>query len=138
MLLKNLIKKISKEKKNINILGLSTNSKEVKKNFIFFAIKGNKFNGEKFIHEAIVNGAIVIICSNNCKYKNKNILVIKTKNIRFFHPVLGLSLDPRSVANQCLYESKCKLYLPRCLPEFYCSWSCAPASRQCPSECGLL
>ena len=84
MLLKNLIKKISKDKKNINILGLSTNSKEVKKNFIFFAIKGNKFNGEKFIHEAIVNGAIVIICSNNCKYKNKNILVIKTKNIRFF------------------------------------------------------
>ena len=40
MLLKNLIKKIPKEKKNITIFGLSTNSKEIKKNYIFFAIKG--------------------------------------------------------------------------------------------------
>ncbi len=84
MLLKNLIKKISKDKQNINILGLSTNSKEIKKNFIFFAIKGNKLNGEKFIQEAINKGASVIICSNNCKYKNKNVLIIKTKNIRYF------------------------------------------------------
>ena len=41
MLLKNLIKDIPKEKRNY-ISGLSTNSKEVKKNYIFFAIKGNK------------------------------------------------------------------------------------------------
>ena len=84
MLLKNLIKKISKDKKNINISGLSTNSKEVKKNFIFFAIKGNKLNGEKFIKEAINKGALVIICSKNCKYKNKDVLIIRSKNIRFF------------------------------------------------------
>ena len=84
MLLKNLIKKISKDKKDINISGLSTNSKEVKKNFIFFAIKGNKLNGEKFINEAINKGASVIICSDKCKYKNKNILIIRSKNIRFF------------------------------------------------------
>ena len=36
MLLKNLIKNIPKDKKNINISGLSTNSKDVKKNYIFF------------------------------------------------------------------------------------------------------
>ena len=42
MLLKNLIKNIPKEKKNIKISGISTNSKNVKKNYIFFAIKGNK------------------------------------------------------------------------------------------------
>ena len=42
MLLKNLIKKIPKDKKNFNILGLSTNSKKIKKNYIFFAIKGKK------------------------------------------------------------------------------------------------
>ena len=47
MLLKNLIKDISKNKKNITVSGLSTNSKEIKKNFIFFAIRGSKFNGEK-------------------------------------------------------------------------------------------
>ena len=78
MLLKNLIKNISGNKKDIFISGLSTNSKEVKKNYIFFAIKGNKINGEKFIPEAIQKGASVIVCSKACKIKNKNIQIIKT------------------------------------------------------------
>ena len=84
MLLKNLIKDIPKEKKNIKISGISTNSNYVKKNFIFFAIKGNKFNGENYINEAIYKGAKVIICSKNCriKIKNKNIIIIKTKDVR--------------------------------------------------------
>ena len=83
MLLKNLIKDISKDKKNTIISGLSTNSNEIKKNYIFFAIKGNKFNGEKYIKKAIKKGASVIICSKNCKFKDKKIIVIKTQNIRF-------------------------------------------------------
>ena len=82
MLLKNLIKDTAKDKKKILISGLATNSKEIKKNYIFFAIKGNKFNGEQFINEAIKKGASDIICSKNCKVKNKNILIIKTNKIR--------------------------------------------------------
>ena len=39
MLLKNLIKDISKENGIIKISGLSTNSKEIKKNFIFLLLK---------------------------------------------------------------------------------------------------
>ena len=42
MLLKNLIKDISEDKRNISISGIASNSKEVKKNYIFFAIKGYK------------------------------------------------------------------------------------------------
>ena len=84
MLLKNLINDIPKERKNLAVKGLSTNSKEVKKNFIFFAIKGNKVNGEKFINHAIKKGASVIICSEKCKFKHKKILIIKKKNIRYF------------------------------------------------------
>ena len=82
MLLKNLINNLPENKKKIIIKGLSTNSKEVKNGYIFFAIKGNHNNGEKFIKEAINKGASVIICSNNCKYKNKKVLIIKEKNIR--------------------------------------------------------
>ena len=70
MLLKILIKNLPKEKKKIKVKGLAINSKKVKKDFIFFAIKGYKSNGEKFIKEAIKRGASVIICSKNCKYKN--------------------------------------------------------------------
>ena len=82
MLLKNLIKDVSRDLKNINISGISINSKEVRKNFIFFAIKGNNINGEKFINDAIRRGASVIICSKNCKIKNKNVIVFKTNKIR--------------------------------------------------------
>ena len=84
MLLKNLIKNISKDKKNIFISGLSTNSKEVKKNYIFFAIQGNKVNGEKFINEAINKGASVIVCSKNYKINHKNIVIVRTNKIRYF------------------------------------------------------
>ncbi|MDA9180896.1 UDP-N-acetylmuramoyl-L-alanyl-D-glutamate--2,6-diaminopimelate ligase [Pelagibacteraceae bacterium] len=82
MLLKNLISFIPEEKKKIKITGLSINSKDVKKGNIFFAIKGNNSNGEKFIEEAINKGASVIISSKNFKYKNNKILIIKKKNIR--------------------------------------------------------
>ena len=39
MLLKNLIKDVSRDLKNINISGISINSKEVRKNFIFLPLK---------------------------------------------------------------------------------------------------
>ena len=82
MLLKNLIKLSSKKYNKLNVKGLASNSKQVKKGFIFFSIKGHKSNGEKYIEEAIEKGAIVIICSNDCKFKSEKITVIKTKNIR--------------------------------------------------------
>ena len=84
MLLKNLIRYNSKDKNNIIISGISTNSKKIKKNYIFFAIKGKKSNGEKFIQEAVYKGASVVVCSKSCKIKNNNILFIKTNKIRHF------------------------------------------------------
>ena len=82
MLLKKLIKNLPQEKKNIRIKGIADNSKKVKKGFIFFAIKGSKINGEKFINEAIRKGAVSIVCAKNCKYKNNDIPIIKISNIR--------------------------------------------------------
>ncbi len=83
MLLKNLIKDTPKDKKNIFITGISKNSKEIKKNFIFFAIRGNNFNGEKYIKEAIKKGASVIVCSKKCKFKDKKTLIIYTNDVRY-------------------------------------------------------
>ena len=82
MLLKNLIKDIPIKNKKINVKGLAIDSKKIKKDYIFFAIKGFKFDGEKYISEAVKKGASVIICSRKCKYKNEKILIIKTSNIR--------------------------------------------------------
>ena len=84
MLLRNLINNLPEEIKETNITGLSSNSKGVKRGHIFFAIKGSKNNGEKYVKEAISKGASVIVCSNNFNYKNKKIIVIKRKNVRNF------------------------------------------------------
>ncbi len=84
MLLKKLIKNISHEKKKIKIKGLETNSKKIKKGFIFFAIKGQNSNGEDYIQEAIKKGAIAIVCSKKYKDKDKIIPIIKTANVRNF------------------------------------------------------
>ena len=82
MLLRKLIKNLKKTKK-ITIKGLTSNSNNVRKGFVFFALKGNKLNGEKFIKVAIKKGAAAIVCSRSCKYTNKIIPVIKSSNIRY-------------------------------------------------------
>ena len=79
MLLKNLINTPAIGKKKIQIKGLAINSKEVKKDFIFFAIKGQKNNGEEFISEAIKRGASVVICTKKCKFKKKKNCCHKNK-----------------------------------------------------------
>ena len=84
MLLKNLIKNCPYNFKNKKITGLALNSKEVKKGYIFFAIKGYNSNGEKYIDEAIKKGAVAVVCEKNCKYKQKDIPIIKTSNTRHF------------------------------------------------------
>ena len=83
MLLSKLIKDLSIKNKETKIKGLSLNSKTVKKGYMFFAVKGGNFNGEKFIDEAIRRGAVAIVCSNRCKYKHKKIQIIKTPDIRY-------------------------------------------------------
>ena len=82
MLLKNLIKNLLKKKKII-VRDYPSTVNKLKRLYIF-AIKGNKLNGEKYIKEAIKNGAIAIICSENCKYFDKKVPIIKTSNIRYF------------------------------------------------------
>ena len=73
MLLKKIIKNLTKEEEKIKIKGLSINSKKVKKGFIFFAIKGKKFNGEKFISEAVKNfGSSTIISYIETKQIKEN------------------------------------------------------------------
>ena len=79
MLLKNLIRNTPYSLKNIKIRGLAINSKDVKKNYIFFALKGTASNGENYINQAIINGAVIIICSESCKFNNKKVYIIRKK-----------------------------------------------------------
>jgi len=81
MLLKKIIKNLPLNIQNIKIEGLSLDSRQIKKNYLFFAVKGTEFNGEKYIKDAILKGAKVVICSKKCKIKTNKIEIIKVKNV---------------------------------------------------------
>ena len=64
--------------KNVNYNGVSINSKNVKKNNLFFAIHGKKHDGHKFVKEALNKGAIrSIISKQNRTYPQNKIIKVK-------------------------------------------------------------
>lgn len=63
----------------LTINGITCNSKKVKQGFAFVAIKGNNFDGNDFIDEAIDKGAKVIITEKDL---NLDVHVIKVENAR--------------------------------------------------------
>ena len=82
MLLKDYISNINKKFGNIFFSGISFDSSKVKKNDIFFAIKGNRIDGNNFIPIAIQRGSKIIVTEKKIKEPQNKILYIHTKNIR--------------------------------------------------------
>ena len=82
MYLRDLIPSINKEYKKIFFSDVVFDSNKVKKNSIFFAIKGNNFDGNDFIDEAIENGAKIIISEKKILKKREGVLFFHTKNVR--------------------------------------------------------
>ena len=82
MLVGKFFRNINQKNKNHYFSGLSFNSKNVKKNNIFFAIRGTNINGKKYIKEAIKKGATTIVSNLNFQGKKNKVLYIKTKNSR--------------------------------------------------------
>jgi murE/murF fusion protein len=82
MLIGNFFKEIKSKYKKHYFSGLSFNSFTCKKNNIFFAIKGNKKDGNQFINHAIKNGAKTIISDQQFEGIKKKILYIRSKNVR--------------------------------------------------------
>jgi MurE/MurF fusion protein len=82
MLLGNYFHNIKNNYKNFFFSGISFDSNQIKKNYIFFAIKGNKIDGNNFITSAIRNGAKIIITDKKISGLKNGILFIKSKNIR--------------------------------------------------------
>ncbi len=82
MQLKDYIPNLNKKYKEVFFSGISFESSKVKKNDIFFAIKGNKFNGNNYIDLAIKKGAKIIISEENIKKKIENIIFLHSSNVR--------------------------------------------------------
>jgi len=82
MLLKDFIPKTNKNKRKVFFSGIAFNSSKVKKDYIFFAIKGNKFDGNDYIQHAIKKGAKIIVTENKIKKNKENVIFLHTINAR--------------------------------------------------------
>ena len=82
MKLKSFFKNLKNELNNKSFNGFDFNSKKIKKNYIFFALKGSKYNGNNFIRDAIKKGATIIVSNKFKTGINKGITYIKVDDPR--------------------------------------------------------
>jgi len=87
-----LKKALKKNIRKVNYNGVSINTKTIKKNNLFFAIKGNKRDGHNFAIEAVKKGAAMSIISKKIKKIPLN-RIIKVKNT--FHALNNLAKATR-------------------------------------------
>ena len=99
MLLGNFIKNINRKYNKTYFSGVAFNSKQVKKNDIFFAIEGTKFDGNKYIFDAIHNGAKIIISKKDIKFRDKNILFLRDDNPRKLLAEISFKLIKKKPTN---------------------------------------
>ena len=72
---------------DLEIKVITSNSKEIKKGFIFVAIKGNHQDGNHFIKEAITRGASIIVVQNQppqIKQPRKVVFLVVNDCRKFF------------------------------------------------------
>ena len=82
MFLGDYFNNIKNSYKNFFFSGISSNSNQVKKNNIFFAIKGNKIDGNDFISSVITNGTKIVVTEKKINGLKNDILFIHSNNIR--------------------------------------------------------
>ncbi len=70
----------------LEVVGLESNSKEIKKDFLFVAIKGFSVDGHKYVSDAIKKGATAVIIEEGCDLKSlaipQEITIIMAKDTR--------------------------------------------------------
>lgn len=69
---------------------ISTDSRSIKKGDIFFALKGNNFDGNNFVFQAIEQGASLVVCDNKQIEKGDKILLCENsltmlQNLATYH-----------------------------------------------------
>ena len=63
---------------NCDVSNVTNTSKKVKKDSIFFGLQGINEHGSKYAHEAINNGASLVVHNDkNLKISNKKIFYVK-------------------------------------------------------------
>lgn len=88
-LLKDIDYKIINGNINIDIKGISYDSRKIQNGFVFVCIKGTKVNGHNYIKEAVKNGAAAVIVEDEVIFNNEEVTLIKVKDTK--HALAGIS-----------------------------------------------
>ena len=87
--LSNLLKIAPDEILDHNVNGISGNSKNIKDDYIFVAIKGANYDGSDFINKARQNGAFLVIAEQS---QDKTVITTNKISTRLVYSELLLSL----------------------------------------------
>ena len=110
----------------LNSEGISTDSRKIKKNSIFFSLKGENFDGNKFANEALDKGALYSVVDDKEIFNaSKNLILVdncldalqhlaKLHRSKFDIPVVGITgSNGKTTTKNLLYHvlsSKFKVY----------------------------
>ncbi len=112
----NIISEITKKKigKNIKINAASIDSRKIKKNNIFFGIKGKIFDGNKFVDQALQKGASISIIEGKLKNQIKNKIYVKN-SLKIFSEIAKLIRISSSISSVAITGSAGKTSLKEML-----------------------
>lgn len=71
---------------DMKIRGVSTDSRTIKKGEVFFAIKGERFDGARFVKDALMSGAAAVIVSENGRDAKKALMDLASYYRRKINP----------------------------------------------------
>ncbi len=68
---------------NVAVSSITFDSRKIKKDSLFIAVRGNAVDGHNFITQAIETGAIAIVCEELPETQLENITYVKVKNANY-------------------------------------------------------
>ncbi|HXB42116.1 MAG TPA: UDP-N-acetylmuramoyl-L-alanyl-D-glutamate--2,6-diaminopimelate ligase [Bacteroidia bacterium] len=68
---------------NVAVSSITFDSRKVKKDSLFIAVRGTAVDGHNFIDKSIEAGALAIVCEEIPENKNENITYVKVKNSNY-------------------------------------------------------
>ena len=76
-----------------HIVGLTADSRAVKKGYLFAALPGTRFNGRDFIDQAILNGATHILAPKGTLIRH-DVTMIESDNPRREFALMAAKISP--------------------------------------------
>ena len=76
-----ILSEIFEHAPDIEISGLSTDSRKVEPNNMYFCMEGMTFNGHQFVEEVVEKGAVCIVHSQDIEVMHKGVAYIKVENV---------------------------------------------------------